>query len=65
MWPSSSGSFFEQVQCAVDNALYLRDLVLQGLAKIIVMLYKRLKIKIQMWYFTRTQQALRTDKKSN
>jgi hypothetical protein len=43
---------FEQVERTVDNAFNLLVLVLQKLVKIIVvMLYKRLKIKIQMWYF--------------
>jgi len=40
------------VQCTVDNASKLRDLILQELVKIIViMLYKRLKIIIQMLNF--------------
>ena len=39
---------FEQVECAVNNAFNLRDLVLQGLVKIVVLCYtkdKRLKFK--------------------
>jgi len=44
--------FFEQVKCTIDNTFNLLVLVLQELVKIIVvLLYKRLKIKIQMWYF--------------
>ena len=40
------------MQCTVDNASKLRDLILQELVKIIViMLYKRLKIIIQMLNF--------------
>ena len=43
---------FEQVECTIDNAFDLRDLVLQELVKIIVVCYtKKLKIKIQMWNF--------------
>jgi len=39
---------FEQVECAVDNAFSLRDLVLQGLAKIIVVYYmKELRLKFK------------------
>jgi len=40
------------VQCTIDNAFNVRDLVLQELVKIIVVCYiKKLIIKIQMWYF--------------
>jgi hypothetical protein len=40
------------VECAIDNALILRDLVLQELVKIIMMCYiKKIKIKIQVSYF--------------
>jgi len=40
------------MECTVDNASNLRDLLLQDLFNIIeIMLYKRLKIKIQMLYF--------------
>jgi len=43
---------FEQVECTIDSAFNLRDFVLQELVKIIVVYYiKKLKIKIQMWYF--------------
>jgi len=44
---------FEQVECTVDNAFNLRGIVLQELVKIIVVcyIYKKLKIKIQIWYF--------------
>jgi hypothetical protein len=45
---------FEAVECTIDNAFNLRDLVLQELAKIIVLWYIKLKIKIQMWYFYTT-----------
>jgi hypothetical protein len=39
---------FEQVECTIDNALNLRDLVLQELVKIIVVYYiKNLRIKLK------------------
>ena len=34
---------FEQVECAVNNAFNLRDLVLQGLVKIVVLCYMKEK----------------------
>jgi len=37
---------FEKVECTIDNAFDLRDLVLQELVKIIVVYYTKLKIKI-------------------
>jgi hypothetical protein len=43
---------FEKVECTIDNAFNLRDLVLQELVKIIVACHKsKLKIKLQLWYF--------------
>jgi len=42
---------FEQVECTIDNAFNLRDLVPQELVKIIVVCCIKLKIKIKMWYF--------------
>jgi len=40
---------FDYVDCTIDNAFNLRDLVLQQLVKITVVCYvKKLKIKIQM-----------------
>jgi hypothetical protein len=53
--PNCSAIFrliFEQLECTVDNAFNLRDLVLQELVKIIVVCYiKKLKINIRMLYF--------------
>jgi hypothetical protein len=46
------GLIFEQVECTIDNAINLWDLVLQELVKTVVVCYiKKLDIKIQMWYF--------------
>ena len=43
---------FHYVDCTIDNAFNLRDLLLQQLVKITVVCYvKKLKIRIQMWYF--------------
>jgi len=43
---------FEQVECAIDNAFNLRDLILHELVKIIAVCYiQKLKNKIQMLYF--------------
>jgi len=38
---------FEQVECTIDNAFNLRDLVLQELVKIIVVCYKNLRLKFK------------------
>jgi len=39
---------FEQVECTIDNAFSLRDLVLQELGKIIVVCYiKELRLKFK------------------
>jgi len=41
-WPNCRALFrliFEQVECTIDNAFNLRDLVLQELVKIIVACY--------------------------
>jgi len=46
---------FEQVECTVDNAFNLRDLVLQELVKIIVVCYiKDLRLKFECGTFTFT-----------
>ena len=49
--PNCSAIFrliFEQVQCTIDNAFNLRDLLLQELVKIIVECYIRdLRLKIK------------------
>jgi len=53
------------VECTIDNAFNLRNLVLQELVKIIVVCYnENFKIKIQMWYFytINTKKVLKTDK---
>jgi hypothetical protein len=52
------------VECTIDNAFNLRDLVLKELVKIIVVYHIKLKIKIQMWYFCtiNVKKALKTDK---
>jgi len=42
---------FEQVECTIDKASNLRDLILQELVnKILVCCIKKLKVKIDMWY---------------
>jgi len=51
-WPNCRAIvklIFEQVECTIDNAFTLRDLVLQELVKM-TMLRKKLKIKIQMYF---------------
>jgi len=46
------GPVFEKVECMIDNALNLQDLVLQELVKTIVFFLNiKLKIKIQVWHF--------------
>jgi len=48
-WPNCRAIFrliFEQVECTIDNAVHLLDLILQDLGKIIVVCYIYLKIKI-------------------
>ena len=49
--PNSRAIFrliFEQVECTVDNAFNLRDLVLQELVKIIMVCYiKNLRLKFE------------------
>ena len=42
---------FEELECTIDIAFNLRDLVLQELVKVIAFCYIKDKIKIQMWYF--------------
>jgi hypothetical protein len=44
---------FEQVWCTTDNAFNLRDLVLQGLVKIIVVYIKDLRLKFKSDFFLR------------
>jgi hypothetical protein len=39
------------MECTVDNAFNLRDLVLEEMVKRIVVCYINLKIKTQLWYF--------------
>jgi hypothetical protein len=44
---------FEQVECTIDNATNLRDLVLQELVKIIVVCYiKNLRLKFKCGILT-------------
>ena len=46
---------FEQVECTIDNAFNLRDLVLQELVKIIVGCYiKDLRLKFKRGFYTGT-----------
>jgi hypothetical protein len=55
-WPNFRAIFrliFEQVECTIDNAFNLRDLILQELVKIIVVCYikdLRLKFKYGILY---------------
>jgi hypothetical protein len=39
---------FEQVECTIDNAFSLRDLVLQEMVKIIVVSYIKKQISLKM-----------------
>jgi len=57
---------FEQVECTVDNAFNLRDIVLQELVKIIVVCYiykKNLRSKFQFGIFiNKYLKSIKTDK---
>jgi hypothetical protein len=58
---------FEQVECIIDNAFNLRDLVLQGLVKIIVVCYIKdlgLKFKSDFSYGSKATRGVKLNARS-